>query len=78
MFSMNFTDNRLIIWGVGLELALLLLISYSAWGNAILDTAPVPNALWLFVIPLAIGMLILEEVRKWIVRRSLPSTPTIA
>jgi Cation transporting ATPase, C-terminus len=73
VFSINPTDNRLIVWGVGLELALLLLINYSPWGNMILDTAPVPAGLWLFFIPLAAGMLMLEEARKWLVRRSLGS-----
>jgi sodium/potassium-transporting ATPase subunit alpha len=72
IFSTNLTDNRLIICGVALEVAMLLLINYSAWGNTILDTAPVPSGLWLFMIPLAVGMLVLEEVRKWLVRRRLP------
>ena len=31
---------------------------------------PVPGEVWLFVIPFAAGMLVLEELRKWIVRRS--------
>jgi sodium/potassium-transporting ATPase subunit alpha len=73
VFSIGFIDNRLILCGVLLELAFLLLINYSAWGNMILDTAPVPPGLWLFIIPLAVGMLVLEEARKWLVRRSLPS-----
>ncbi len=73
VFQTNPTDNRLIVWGVGLELALLLLINYTPWGNTILDTAPVPLGLWLFVIPFAIGMLVLEEARKWLARRSLPN-----
>jgi magnesium-transporting ATPase (P-type) len=72
VFSIGFIDNRLILCGVLLELAFLLLINYSAWGNMILDTAPVPLGLWLFIIPLAVGMLVLEEARKWLVRRSLP------
>jgi calcium-translocating P-type ATPase len=77
IFSINLTDNRLIVWGVGLEVALLLLINYTPWGNMILDTAPVPSGLWLFVIPLAVGMLVLEEARKWLVRRSLPNVSDI-
>ena len=67
----------LIVWGVGLELALLLLINYTSSGNMILDTAPVPSRLWLFVIPFAAGMLFLEEARKWLVRRSLPNASNI-
>ena len=77
VFSIGFIDNRLILCGVLLELAFLLLINYSAWGNMILDTAPVPPGLWLFVIPMAVGMLVLEEARKWLVRRSLPGASNI-
>ena len=72
-FSIDFVRNRLILFGVALEVALLLLINYSVWGNAILNTAAAPPGLWLFLIPLAVGMLVLEEGRKWLVRRSLPS-----
>ena len=69
-FSMRFFDNRLIVGGVVLEIALILLIDYTPWGNLILSTAPVPREVWLFVIPFAAGMLVFEELRKWIVRRS--------
>ena len=78
IFSINLTDNRLIVWGVGLEVALLVLINYTPWGNMLLDTAPVPFGLWLFVIPLAVAMLALEEARKWLVRRSLPNASNTA
>jgi sodium/potassium-transporting ATPase subunit alpha len=71
VFSTGLANNRLIVWGVGLELALLLLINYTTLGNAILDTAPVPAGLWVFVIPMAAGMFVLEEARKWLVRRYL-------
>ena len=37
-------------------------------GNALFGTAPIPLAVWLFIIPFAIGMLALEELRKWFVR----------
>jgi calcium-translocating P-type ATPase len=60
--------NPLILWGVVLEVALILMIDYTAWGNAIFDTAPIPVRVWVFVMPFAIGLLVLEEVRKWLVR----------
>jgi len=78
ILSMKLTDNPLIVAGVTLELVLLLLINYSPWGNAILDTSPVPSGLWLFVVPLALGMIALEETRKWLVRRSLPDASNTA
>jgi sodium/potassium-transporting ATPase subunit alpha len=70
-FSTRFFDNRLIVGGVLFEIALILLIDYTSWGNLILSTAPVPGEVWLLLIPFAAGMLVLEELRKWIVRRSL-------
>ncbi len=72
-------DNRLIAWGVALEVVLALLINYTPWGNRLLDTAPVPASLWLLLIGCGAGMLALEELRKWIVRRILrnrrPTSP---
>ena len=66
-------SNRLILWGVALEIVSLLLINYTLWGNRLLETAPVPPQLWLLLIPGAIGMVALEELRKWMVRRGLRS-----
>jgi hypothetical protein len=71
IFSTGIFNNRLIVWGVVLEIALTLLISYTPWGNLLLGTAPVPAELWVFPIPFAAGMLVLEESRKWLVRRTL-------
>jgi sodium/potassium-transporting ATPase subunit alpha len=77
-FSTRFFDNRLIVGGVVLEIALILLIDYTPWGNLILGTAPIPGEVWLFVIPFAAGMLALEELRKWIVRRSFREARSMA
>ncbi len=71
VFSTGLFGNRLILWGVVLEIALILLIDYTPWGNSLLGTAPIPGEVWLFVIPFAIGMVLLEELRKWLARRGL-------
>jgi magnesium-transporting ATPase (P-type) len=71
VFSMRWFDNPIIVAGVALEIALIIVINYTAWGNVILETAPVPGVLWVFLMPFAAGMLLLEEIRKWIVRRFL-------
>jgi calcium-translocating P-type ATPase len=71
VWTRRFLSNRLILWGVGLEIVSLLLINYTPWGNLLLETAPVPAELWLLLIPCAIGMVVLEELRKWAVRRGL-------
>ena len=50
---------------------MLLWINYSAWGNALLATAPIGAAVWGFIAPFAIGMFALEELRKWLARKRL-------
>jgi sodium/potassium-transporting ATPase subunit alpha len=64
--------NRLIIWGVMLEVAMVLLINYTPWGNVLLSTAPLAGAVWLLLVPFAAGLLVLEEMRKWVVRGRQP------
>ena len=66
VFSGQLFDNRIILWGIALEIALVLVIVYTTWGNLIFGTAPLSLEVWLFVLPLALGMLLLEELRKFI------------
>jgi magnesium-transporting ATPase (P-type) len=68
-FSRGHRRNRLIWYGIGFELLLLLLIDYTSWGNALFGTAPIAAEVWLFIIPFAPGMLLLEELRKAVVRK---------
>lgn len=77
VFATGVFNNRLIVWGVVLEIVALLAIDYTPWGNVLLGTAAVPGELWLFMVPFALGMLVLEELRKWIVRRTLRRAPSI-
>jgi len=60
--------NPLILWGVAFEVAIILAIVYTPWGNAIFGTAPIPDAAWLLMLPFAAAMLALEEARKAFVR----------
>jgi len=69
VFSTGLGGNGLILWGVVFEGALLLLIVYTNWGHIILGTAAIGADVWLFLLPFAIGMAVLEETRKWLVRR---------
>ena len=50
---------------------MLLFVNFAPWGNLILETAPVPAGLWLFLVPLGVAMFALEEGRKALARRSL-------
>jgi magnesium-transporting ATPase (P-type) len=61
--------NRMIAYGIVFELVLILLIDYTPWGNALFGTAPLAAGVWLFIVPFGLGMLLLEEGRKALVRR---------
>ncbi|MBZ0104980.1 MAG: cation-transporting P-type ATPase [Sulfuricella denitrificans] len=68
-FARKLFGNPLIVGGVAVEFALILLIDYTPWGNTLFGTLPIGLDAWLYVIPFAIAMLVLEETRKWWVRR---------
>jgi magnesium-transporting ATPase (P-type) len=76
VFSVPFFSNRLITAGIVTELVAILLIDYTRIGQALFGTAPIGWTVWLFVLPFAIGMLLIEEGRKAFRRhiRFRPST----
>jgi magnesium-transporting ATPase (P-type) len=69
-FASGFLGNRLIFAGVAAELVLVLAIVYTPVGNALFGTHPLPFLVWLFVLPFALAMAAIEEIRKGIARRS--------
>jgi calcium-translocating P-type ATPase len=68
-FTRGMFSNRFLAAGIAVELTLIALVDYTPLGNAVFGTVPIPGAVWLFTLPFACGMLVLEEVRKWMVRR---------
>jgi sodium/potassium-transporting ATPase subunit alpha len=75
-WSTGLRGNRLILWGVVLEVALILAIDYTAVGNALFGTAPISGRVWLFMMPFAVALLGIEELRKWFGRRLRHETLT--
>jgi len=69
VFTMSWFDNRIILWGIALEITLLLAIDYTDWGNRLFGTMPLAPDVWLFILPFALAMLLLEELRKFIAAR---------
>ncbi len=69
VFGAPLLDNRIILWGIALEVAMLLAIAYTATGQAVFGTAPLDVPAWLFMLPFALGMVLLEEMRKWLAPR---------
>jgi len=68
VWSTGLLGNPLILWGAVLEVGLVLLIAYTPVGNAVFGTAPIGREVWLFMLPFAVAMLVLEELRKHRVR----------
>ncbi|MDD5240172.1 MAG: cation-transporting P-type ATPase [Sulfuricella sp.] len=68
-YSPGLSGNRLIWAGIVTEIALIILIDYTPWGNLVFGTASIGVEVWLFAMPFALGMAVLEESRKWVVRR---------
>jgi len=64
-------DNRLICLGIATELTLIVLIDYTPLGNRLFATAPIAGNVWLLLIPFAAGLLILDELRKRLLRKRL-------
>lgn len=71
VFSTGITGNPLILWGVLIEITLLLLVTYTPAGNALFSTAPLGSTAWLFLLPCAALLFCLEETRKGLVRNWL-------
>ncbi|MCK9637998.1 MAG: cation-transporting P-type ATPase [Methylobacter tundripaludum] len=69
VFGARLFDNRTILWGIALEIMLILIIDYTAWGNRVFGTLPIAPEVWLFILPFALAMLLLEELRKFMVVR---------
>jgi sodium/potassium-transporting ATPase subunit alpha len=65
-------ENRLLLAGLAVEALLLLAIVYTPWGNRLFGTAPLAMDVWLFALPFALALGIVEEARKAVVRRLSP------
>ena len=81
IFSRPLFSNGLITVGIVAEVALILVINYTALGNAVFGTAAIGYEAWLVVVPFAATMLAFDEARKAFVRsrgRNVPGGPTCA
>ena len=68
IFKKGFFTNRLIIIGIVVELALLAILLYVPFFNKLFNTAPIGIIEWGFLLIWAPLILILDEIRKMILR----------
>lgn len=71
--STGVRGNPFFLGGAILEIGLVVLIDYTAFGNVVFGTSPIERETWLFMVPFAVAMLIFEETRKRFVRRRMLS-----
>ena len=64
-------SNRLVWVGIGVELVVILLIVYAPPLQYIFGTAAFPAYHWLFLLALTPALLLVDEVRKWLLRRQM-------
>jgi sodium/potassium-transporting ATPase subunit alpha len=69
LFARPLFGNGLIAVGIGTEIALIVLLDYTAAGQALFGTAPIGAAAWIVVVPFMLAMLAAEEVRKGVSRQ---------
>ena len=77
VFTTGIAGNALIIAGVIVEMIVLLVINYTTWLKTLLGTYPLEEHVLAIAIAFAIGMLAIEELRKWYVRKIYDKTPDI-
>jgi calcium-translocating P-type ATPase len=68
VFALGLFSNKLLNIGIAVQILLMMLLTYTDVGNRVFGTAPLPWQFWLMMLPMMIGMLFVEELRKWILR----------
>jgi magnesium-transporting ATPase (P-type) len=68
-FRLPLFHNRLIWIGIAVEIILILAIVYTPFGNQVVGTAPFPAANWLFLIAWIPSLVLVDEIRKALLRR---------
>ena len=72
LFRVGFFGNRLLLAGIAAELALLFALIFFPPLARVFGTAPLHWADWRLLVIFPPVVLLAEEVRKWIVRRTRP------
>ena len=70
-FRMNPFSNKMILYGIGITIAIQLFLVYSPpyTGFNLLRTAPFPAEWWIFIILMALPGLLVVELEEYLVER---------
>ncbi|MCV3742141.1 cation-transporting P-type ATPase [Lentilactobacillus hilgardii] len=69
VFSVGLFSNRRIWLGIIVEIVLLAVLMYTPFLQAVFNTGPLDRVEWFFLFCIPIPLFLLEELRKWIVRK---------
>ncbi len=69
IFQVGWFGNRMALVGIASELTLIFLITYTPWLQRFLGTAAFPLSNWLFLFALSPCLLIVDEIRKLLLRQ---------
>lgn len=68
IFRIGFLTNRLVLWGIAVELTLLGILIYVPFMQPIFNTAPIGFHEWIYLFAWAPVIFLLDELRKAILR----------
>ena len=71
IFSMNPFSNKYLVWATVTVISLQLLAIYTPAMNTYLKTVPLNLSDWMLIVPVAILIVLVEEIRKVFYRRKL-------
>jgi potassium/sodium efflux P-type ATPase len=70
VFKVGLFSNRLVLLGIAFEITLLCILIYVPFLNGIFNTAPIGFREWAFLLIWPLVVVLLDEVRKAILRRN--------
>ena len=70
VFAMGLFSNRLVLAGIASEVLLAIFIIYTPLGNSLFACSPISVNVWLLLIPFAVMLLVIDETRKYFVKRT--------
>jgi magnesium-transporting ATPase (P-type) len=68
IFRIGFFTNRLVLWGIAVELTLLGILIYTPFLHSIFNTAPIGLREWVYLFAWTPVIFLLDELRKAILR----------
>ena len=72
IFRIGFLTNRLVLWGIAVELTLLGILIYAPFMQPIFNTGPIGLREWIYLFAWTPVIFLLDELRKAILRHRQP------